>query len=328
MGSGSELGLGYLKRSLKQGALHRSCVGGAFPCLENRPVAAPAKLRAAEGFEFRRPSGAGGHMDGVHAFGPGSIGWDGCGETMEMAPAGGIFPRDPDRTRFREISDAAAVPSRAGLIRAPDNGWTRPCAAPASFLQVDHQDGNIGRADARDAGRLSHGARADLHQFLTALRGEGVDAFVREPVRDEEVLGRFEFPDIRLLPLDVSGKFPASAIPGVPAVIQDGSITGAKIADGQMVRSINALRDEVLLEAGSNVNVAQVGNTITISATPGGGGGDITAVNAIDGLTGGAQSGDVTINGQSMPAEIWARANHAGTRSPSMPCTLRTVTAD
>ena len=99
-----------------------------------------------------------------------------------------------------------------------------------------------------------------------------------------------------ILALDGSGKIPVSAIPSVPAVVQDASLTAVKIASGEVVKSINTLHDDVELAAGSNVSITPNGNVLTISATPGGGGGDITAVAAGAGLTGGGTAGDVTLS--------------------------------
>ena len=76
--------------------------------------------------------------------------------------------------------------------------------------------------------------------------------------------------------------------------LADESVTGSKIAEGEVVRSLNGLTDGVTLAAGDNVNIAPSGNTLTISAV-GGGGGDITAVNAGEGLTGGGTTGSVTL---------------------------------
>ena len=76
--------------------------------------------------------------------------------------------------------------------------------------------------------------------------------------------------------------------------LADGAVTAAKIGGGQAVKSFNTLKDNVTLAAGSNVTITPSGQTLTIAATTGGGG-DITAVTAGTGLTGGGTEGDVTV---------------------------------
>ena len=59
------------------------------------------------------------------------------------------------------------------------------------------------------------------------------------------------------------------------------------VADGRVVKSLNGLKDNINLVAGSNITITPTGNDLTISATGGGGGGTVTQVNTGAGLTGG-----------------------------------------
>lgn len=55
--------------------------------------------------------------------------------------------------------------------------------------------------------------------------------------------------------------------------VTDSSITSGKIAAGQVVKSLNALADNVVLQGANGASVTTDGNTITITASGGGGGG-------------------------------------------------------
>lgn len=56
--------------------------------------------------------------------------------------------------------------------------------------------------------------------------------------------------------------------------LADGAVSGGKIADGQVVRSVNGLRDTVHLVAGNQMSIQTVGDSIRFTASISGGGAD------------------------------------------------------
>ena len=60
------------------------------------------------------------------------------------------------------------------------------------------------------------------------------------------------------------------------ANLADSAVTAPKIASGQVVKSLNTLKDDVTLAAGSNITITPAGNTLTIASTSGGVGGSGT----------------------------------------------------
>lgn len=87
---------------------------------------------------------------------------------------------------------------------------------------------------------------------------------------------------------ELSPRIPLSAVPY--------SHRTRSIDDGQVVRSINTLRDNITLQAGDNIEINEDENSITISVTGIDAGGDITGVIAGEGLTGGGTEGEVTLS--------------------------------
>jgi hypothetical protein len=53
--------------------------------------------------------------------------------------------------------------------------------------------------------------------------------------------------------------------------VVSGAVTGAGIASGSVVKSLNSLKDAVTLSPGANISITPSGNTLTIAATGGGG---------------------------------------------------------
>ena len=67
--------------------------------------------------------------------------------------------------------------------------------------------------------------------------------------------------------------------------VPDGSITSGKIADGQVVKSINNLHDNLTMRGANGASVTTNGDTITVTASGGGGGGIGTIQNTDNALS-------------------------------------------
>jgi hypothetical protein len=65
--------------------------------------------------------------------------------------------------------------------------------------------------------------------------------------------------------------------------IADSIVTGVKIKNGNVVRSISGLQDSVTIASGANINVTTSNDSVIISATAGGGIGDGHSLDAADG---------------------------------------------
>ena len=96
-----------------------------------------------------------------------------------------------------------------------------------------------------------------------------------------------------LQPEGVGGGLGAGSV--TEELLADQAVTGPKIADGTVVRSLNGLTEHLTLVEGSNISITPAGNTLTIASTGGEGGGDITSVIAGEGMTGGGETADVTL---------------------------------
>lgn len=99
----------------------------------------------------------------------------------------------------------------------------------------------------------------------------------------------------------------------ISKTVPDYSITANKINSSEIVKSVNGLKDNVNIVAGTNVTITPSGNDLTISTTGGGGGGTITGVAAGNGLFGGGTSGNVTLSVQAAGITNTLLANNSVT---------------
>lgn len=134
---------------------------------------------------------------------------------------------------------------------------------------------------AADPGTL---VRRDLSGAIEAsvvrgdLQGNADSASLAAQAVSADTAGAFT----GLLAGDVTGLQGATSI-------SPGAVTATKIADNQVVKSVNGLRDQVTLAGAGTVSVNSSGSTLTIQ------GGGISGVTAGSGLTGGGSSGVVPL---------------------------------
>ena len=102
----------------------------------------------------------------------------------------------------------------------------------------------------------------------------------------------------------------------------NGCVTGAKIASGQVVKSVNSLTDNVTLAAGSNITITPTGNTLTIASTSGGVGGSGTPNSIPLWDAGGTTLGTSAIT-QSASGNVGI-----GTNAPTEKLTIQTATSN
>ena len=103
--------------------------------------------------------------------------------------------------------------------------------------------------------------------------------------------------------------------------VPDNSVTGAKIAGGQVVKSLNSLTDNVVLEGANGASVTANGSTITITASGGGGGGIGTIQNTDNTLGITNPAGPTTTINLKSPLVIPGNLGIGG--SPSWPFHLK-----
>lgn len=114
---------------------------------------------------------------------------------------------------------------------------------------------------------------------------------------------------------ELSPRLPLTSVPYslISKTVPDNSLTSNKINSGEVVKSVNGLKDNVNIIAGTNVTITPSGNDLTISTTGGGGGGTITGVSAGTGLFGGGTSGNVTLSVQAAGITNTLLANNSVT---------------
>lgn len=195
----------------------------------------------------------------------------------------------------------ARVGAQAGtLVRRDGQG-----AIEASLLRGDVQGNADSASFASHAGTADHAenavnavnATSAINAVNATNAANATSATTAQHAVSADTAAAFTTP----LAGEVTG-------PQTATTLAPGVVTGTKIADGQVVRSLNGLRDGISISGTGTVGVSTSGSTIQIQGT------GITGVQAGAGLTGGGTAGvvPVAVNfaGSGSAASV-ARSDHA-----------------
>jgi len=173
------------------------------------------------------------------------------------------------------INVVAVTPAGAGDLRGWASDGTMPLASILNYAKVTDE------TLAGVALNIANGIGLPVRQDV-----EGGDISIKADVSSTHVVA------------DVVGYWRFLTLPPAAvgtAELADGSVTGAKIANGAVVRSLNGQTDAVTMAGTNGLSVSQGGGTVTMTsnATPANGAGTIVARDG----AGSFGAGSITLSG-------------------------------
>jgi hypothetical protein len=170
---------------------------------------------------------------------------------IPAGPCSGI----PAAAAYSVNITVVAPESNNGFITAYPTGTTRPVVSSLNF-DANQTRGNAAIVPASGAGSIDVYTNVPTHVIID------VNGYMIEPLITGVVAGT------GLEGGGSSGSVTLGIADGGVGAAQlaPGAVTGAKIDDGEVVRSVNSLTDNVTLVAGNHVSISPSGNQLTIAA--------------------------------------------------------------